>query len=164
MEPKAKTAKLAAYLDAIDGARRIGCTWGQIADALAPVVECGDGDPERLRRLVVNARKAVEKGRLAPVQRPLPGEQQTAATSGRVVPAAPAATQGRPAPAAPQARPAATPAPVKQTKFEGSVPPSWREDYKPPTIRSNTPRVVKTLTSGQRMTEPPPPPDLDDDD
>ncbi|OBS10959.1 hypothetical protein [Acidihalobacter prosperus] len=162
MEPKAKTAKLAAYLDAIDGARRIGCTWGQIAEVLAPVVECGDGNPERLRRLVVNARKAVEKGRLAPVQRPLPGEQQTAATSGRVVPAVPAATQGRPAPAATQARPAAAPTPVKQAnaKFEGSVPPSWREDYKPPPVMP----PQKVVTLGHKLTEPPPPPDLDDDD
>lgn len=80
MEPAGKTARLAAYLGAIDAARANGCAWSQIAEAMSSVVPYGGQDTaaaERFRRLVVNARKAVTRGRYNPVQRPLPGDEST---------------------------------------------------------------------------------------
>lgn len=72
MIPSQKTARLAAYLKAIDAARLQGCTWGDIQKALEPVIQFQG--PERLRRLTVNARRAVASGRYSPMQRPFPGD------------------------------------------------------------------------------------------
>lgn len=131
MDDLPKTVKIAAYLDAIDHARRAGYRWRAIHAKLREAV--GVEDAEIFRQLVARARKAVADDLYSPEQLPLPGDGPQAA-----------AQPSRPAPAARQsaaARPAARPAAAPVQKKPVGLP-----EYKPKPIPDDgKPQIVKTL-------------------
>lgn len=69
MEPKNKTVRVAARLDAINDARRQGLTWGEIAEQGSWA--WGNMSPASLQTTIGRARRAVAKGLYAPPPRPL---------------------------------------------------------------------------------------------
>lgn len=84
MDGYSKTARIAAYLNAIDRARQQGAGWRHIHGKLREAVDVEN--VVMFRQLVARARKQVDKGRYAPDQLPLPGDEQAAPV--RAAPAA----------------------------------------------------------------------------
>lgn len=85
VQPKRISARLARYYLAISEARGEGYTWAEICAALiGSGVLDRDMSPRSLANAFSRTRRAVQEGRLAVAQRPLPGrEAKSSADSGK---------------------------------------------------------------------------------